>query len=187
MEKWKKVDGFPGYYVSDKGNLKSIDRLVKRVKKNGEEYYSSLKGRNIKATLDKHGYYKVNIADSSGKKKNRFIHRLVGIAFIDNPEHKPVINHKDANKTNNRLENLEWATLSENHQHAQENDLIAYPTGEKHWRGKKVAQYAPCGKLVNIFGSACLASKETGFHVSSISRAALGRVKPKSGYSWRYI
>lgn len=70
------------------------------------------------------------------------IHRAVAQMFIPNPENKPEVNHKDWNKTNNCVENLEWATHEENMRHARENNLIWHPKGEQHGRNRVSEQNA---------------------------------------------
>ena len=99
METWKKIEGFESYEVSDWGRVRRGERVLKA--RDG-------------ATG---GYLCVNLS-KGGITCNKRIHRLVGIAFIPNPDNKPTINHIDRDKTNNRLENLEWATHSEQHIHS---------------------------------------------------------------------
>lgn len=91
---------------------------------NGDNYEVSnfgeirnLKGKIIKPEILKKGYLRVSLCLNS-KNKKYLVHRLVALAFIPNPENKPVVNHEDGDKTNNRYDNLVWATSSENTQHA---------------------------------------------------------------------
>ena len=110
-EIWKDIEEFKEYYeISNLGNVR---------RKKGT---SHLKIKNRKYTYDKDGYYKVNLKIKQ-KGYNRFIHRLLAKAFIDNPENKPQVNHINGIKNDNRLENLEWCTLSENRQHAYDTGL----------------------------------------------------------------
>ena len=97
-EQWNKIQNFPNYYVSTFGNIKNIttNKLLK--------------------LCNKAGYYHVSLVNSTSRKSFK-IHRLVAIAFISNPENKPEVNHKDKNKLNNHIDNLEWATKSENNLH----------------------------------------------------------------------
>lgn len=106
-EIWKHVVGYEGYYiVSNFGNIRSIER-------NGTK-----KGGNILSLrTNKIGYKQCNI-QKDGKTKTVLVHRIVAQAFIPNPLNKPNINHKDFDKTNNCVDNLEWVTQSENCLHS---------------------------------------------------------------------
>lgn len=99
----KEIDGFDGYFVSDNG-------VVYSTKKNGgyptEMYEMALR-------TDKDGYLEVGLYKEK-KRYFRRVHRLVGDAFIPNPEHLPQINHKDGNVQNNDVSNLEWCTCTDN-------------------------------------------------------------------------
>ena len=77
-------------------------------------------------------------ADKKGYVLNRYhgyLHRLVAQNFIPNPDNKPEVNHINANKSDNRVENLEWVSHQDNMKHAQENGLM--PSGKNHYRYKK--------------------------------------------------
>lgn len=114
MAIWKPVVGYEGFYeVSDEGCLRSVDREV--------PYKSSgtmiRRGRPMKLNTNKYGYVDVRLG-KEGVETSHLMHRLVAMAFLENPEAKPQVNHKNGNKSDNRLENLEWSTLSENRLHA---------------------------------------------------------------------
>jgi hypothetical protein len=110
-EVWKDVKGFEGLYqVSNLGNVK---RLI------SERVFAE---RLIGRTIDRYGYVK-RVLSKDGKNNYFTEHRLVAIAFIDNPDNKPAVNHIYGIKTDNRVENLEWNTTIENHQHAIDTGL----------------------------------------------------------------
>jgi hypothetical protein len=105
MEVWKEIEGFEGLYeVSTEGRVRGIDRYVKS--SNGG--LNLWKGKELKQCL-RNGYKAVHLC-KDGKHKSYYVHRLVAIAFIDNPDNLPQINHKNENRTDNRIENLEWCS-----------------------------------------------------------------------------
>ena len=114
MEIWKDITGYEGYFqVSNLGNFRSLDRIIK-YKNSGTRLYPG-KPLLKETTLD--GYQRIVLMKEAIKR--RFMcHRLVAQEFIPNPENKPFINHINGNKSDNRAENLEWCTQSENELHS---------------------------------------------------------------------
>ena len=111
-EEWKDVEGFPNYLVSSEGRIWSKTRIIKRPSGNYLRHGHFMEGRD-----DTHGYLTVGIKNKK-QRKNVKIHRLVAIAFLENPENKREVNHINGIKTDNRKLNLEWMTSKENKSHA---------------------------------------------------------------------
>jgi hypothetical protein len=132
MEEWRDIPGYEGLYqVSNFGRVKSLRKSC------------VLKEQNLP-----NGYpYAALKVD--GVQRNRLIHRLVAAAFIQNPENKQEVNHKDGNKRNNHVENLEWVTRFENIKHAFDTELILKPGDErrKYFKGY-INIYNQNGKLL---------------------------------------
>jgi hypothetical protein len=105
----KPIKGYEGYYEVDSfGRVFSVERMVK-VNDNGRAYEKQVKARQLKQWMHNNGYKMVSLT-KDGKSISYYVHRLVAEAFIDNPNRYPIINHKDEDKTNNFVENLEWCT-----------------------------------------------------------------------------
>lgn len=126
-EVWRDVTDFEGHYqVSNLGRVRSLDRTIvdsKGVTRNR-------KGRIIKLNLKPSGYVNVNLQKGSNRKYFR-VHRLVAQEFIDNPNSYPEVNHINGIKDDNRAENLEWCTSSQNQKHAIELGLNVVAKGSK--------------------------------------------------------
>lgn len=113
-EIWHPCAGYETHYeVSNLGNVRSIERMVRHAKGGVKLSPSKL----LKQGRSKNGYLTVSFSVDSIK-SNQSVHRLVARAFIPNESNKPQVNHKDGNKHNNHVENLEWMTCSENGLHA---------------------------------------------------------------------
>lgn len=171
MEKWKKIDEFDGYFVSNKGRIKGI-KVLKPLETNC-------------------GYFRVCLY-KNGKKCYRLIHRLVADAFIPNLDNFPCVNHKDEDKSNNSVENLEWCDYQYNniynnrHVHCGEK-ISESKKGKSGSSTKKriVLQFNSDGVLINKFESTQDASRKTLYSQSSICTACLNNREYK-GYVWKY-
>lgn len=125
MEIFKSISGYEGIYeVSNLGTVRSIDRLI--VSRRGSKEIRE--GRTLKVELHSRGYLRVMLSRFDVHKKV-YIHRLVAETFIDNPLRKPQINHRNLNKKDNRVSNLEWCTLNENVKHYIDSRVLPRPTG----------------------------------------------------------
>lgn len=180
---WKSIQGYEGYYeVSDSGEVRSLDRYVTELTGKHAGNKRFLKGAMMKLTVGKtqrktKGYLVVNL------RKNHTswvvpVHVLVARAFIPNPDNMPTVNHKDGNKLNNHVSNLEWASYSENNSHA-------INTGLRNPRGVCVSQYTLDGVYVATYKSATEAARQTGFSRGAISHCINGRTKQAFGYVWK--
>lgn len=134
MENWKDIEGWEGFYqISDKGRVKSLSRLSKANRK--------LKEKIMKLATQRGGYLAVTLRDGEYI-VTKTVHRLVGKAFIVNPDNLPEINHKDGIKSNNCKENLEWCTKQDNMSHAISSGLISqFGENNPNWKGGHSATY----------------------------------------------
>lgn len=196
-EIWKDIIGYEGLYqVSNLGRIKSLKR--KTISRNGNtKYLKSEKERILKTVNDNNGYVIVYLCNN-GKNKMIRVHRLVAKTFIPNPEMKPVVNHINGIKNDNRLENLEWTTY-------QENIIHAYKTGLKVTTKKqiessikniliaceknkvKVDQFDLNGNYIKTWNSIQEASSFYNLSCSSgIIKCCKGKQKTAGNYIWKY-
>lgn len=178
-EIWKDVKEYEGYYqVSNLGRIRSVFRYKKV----------------LKMFHNKDNGYVYAILYKNKREKCCRVHRLVAQAFIENSLNKPFVNHKDGNKENNCVDNLEWCTVKENTQHAIKNGLLKIPKGEenhmyrkygdKHWNSKKVINI-DTGKIYNSFGE--IARELNITNASNIVANCKGKKKSAYGYHWQYL
>jgi hypothetical protein len=113
---WKDIVGFEGYYqVSCDGQVRGVDRFIR-------DGRNKIAGKILKPRLDEKGYVNVDLSINNIHRRKR-VHRLVAEAFIENPSCLPQVNHKDFNKQNNNVDNLEWLTNDANSLHFWSNDF----------------------------------------------------------------
>jgi hypothetical protein len=179
MEAWKTILGHNGYEISDCGNVRAKERQV--VYKDGR--IGNFPERLMKPMLTKKGYYKVHLSSNvtKGYRTSKLIHRLVAEMFIPNPLNKPQVNHKDGNKLNNHVTNLEWVTNDENHNHKIENNLAPVTHIPK-----KVGKFTKDGDLIEEFDSIYSAAKSMNARQWEVSRCAKGERKTFKGFVWKY-
>lgn len=160
-EIWKEIQGYEGLYaVSSKGRVKNIDT-----------------GKVLKNNINNHGYVRIGLYNGDGKRKWIRIHRLVAEAFIPNPDNLPQVNHKDENKTNNNVENLEWCLASKNIRHSV------------YQRSCKINQYTLDGEFIKTWESSKQIKRELGYHQSSIIQCCKGNKNYShvGGFKWEYV
>ncbi len=184
-EIWKPVLGYEGYYeVSNFGRVKSLDRYLYRVKKiKGKvykEYRYLVQGKILNPGILRTGYMSVILGKGTGERKTIRVHRLVACAFIQNPKDFPFVNHKDENKLNNRVDNLEWCTQKYN---------VNYGTATERRiksRSRMVLQYSKKKEFLRSFLSVNEAARFLGKEPSAIRNCLAGLSRSACGYCWEY-
>lgn len=122
-EEWRPVAGFEGFYeVSDLGRVRSCARYLA-----GGNRPRSLPDRLMTGAVKNNGYVLISLRKPREKQVKRLLHRLVAIAFIPARADAPEVNHRDGDKLNNVVSNLEWCTHAENMAHAWDSGLIPLP------------------------------------------------------------
>lgn len=182
-EVWRPVVGWEGLYeVSNLGRVRSLVRYYDIINKLGIPMHIKRGGKVLNSKVMPNGYIIVRL-HKDGEETNALAHRLVAQAFIPNPYNLPVVNHKDQDKANNRVENLEWCTISYNvtYMGAREEGAIKIrkPIEQLTMDGQHVAYYDCIKTLHRLTGGR--------FHSRNIKRACLGlHQKTAYGFRWRY-
>ena len=178
-EYWKPVVGYEGLYeVSNFGRVKRLRRLI-------TNQYNSfyIEEKILKPQKNRCGYLYINLY-KNGIMKHITIHKLVAEAFIDNPDNLPQVNHKDENKANNNVNNLEWCDRKYNQNYGTRNKRIS----EKMINGKlskPVLQYDLDGNLIREWASA-MECDRNGFNQGNVSACCRGKRKTYKGSIWKY-
>lgn len=165
MEKWQEIEGYEGYYeISNLGRIKSLEQT----KENSLGFKFYRKEQILKQQINHKGYC-VATLNKEGKRKTLFVHRLVALAFIKNLENKPQVNHIDCNKNNNKVENLEWVTGSENCKHAYDNNLNINLKNKAIKTSKKISCFKDGEKIIfNSINECARSIKSTQANIQRI-------------------
>jgi hypothetical protein len=185
-EIWKDILGYEGFYqVSNLGRVRSVDRIVKG--KFGSIQHK--KGVMLAPAINTAGYYSVALTKNAKGKAFR-VHRLVAEAFIPNPSNYPIINHKDENKLNNNVNNLEWCTYSYNtiYNNSIARRLSVKNKNRSYGCEKKVYQYNIDGHLIKTWKSLMEVSRELHVPWGNIANCCRGGKYRHTayGYKWSY-
>ena len=167
QEIWRDIEGYEGLYqVSNKRRVKSLN------------YNKSGKEGILKPRKSKDGYLQLQL-HKEGECKDYRVHRLVGQTFLENLEGLPEINHKDEDKTNNCVENLEWCSSEYNKNYGTRNKRVS----------KSLSKPLMCVEINEIFNSAQEAQEQTGIDASSIGKCANHRkyFHTARRLHWQYI
>lgn len=175
QEVWKDIAGYEGLYqVSNHGRVKSLERF------NVNTGSYELRERMLKLSHNKRGYPMVMLINKTNR-KGKAVHRLVAEAFIPNPDCLPQVNHKDENKNNNCVDNLEWCDNSYNHNYGTRIERCAAKLK------KKVVQYSIGGVFIAEYEGIRDAAKANNFKsCSCISECCNEKRKTAYGYIWKY-
>lgn len=183
---WKPIKGYEGFYeVSDTGEVRSVDRVRSANILHVTE--TRIKGKILKQNRKRNGYKTVDLSREN-KIKTALVHRLVAETFIPNSDNLRFVNHKDSNRENNNVSNLEWVTAQENRMHGIESGYVAF----------KCAHSIMCLETGMLFERPLLAAKwvyennpdaiksTLRIAAQNIRGACKGRTPKAYGYTWKY-
>lgn len=183
MEEWRTIPGYEGLYeVSSLGRVRSL----------GKYYYEKYNNKLIKLysppkmlsqTYDIDKYLRITLIKNH-KRVRTSVHRVVAMAFIENPDDKPQVNHINGRKDDNRVENLEWCTPQENIIHAHKTGLCGINA-----MSKPVAKLDETGNILEVYKSAreatvSIGKKGSNTNISRVCNRGFGRC---GGYQWKWI
>ena len=165
--------GFPNYTITDDGRVFSLD------------YMHTMKKKDLKKHNINNGYFDVTLFNENGRKWWS-VHRLVALTFIPNPYNLPQVNHKDENKTNNIVGNLEWCSRAYNINYGTRNERCAEKNLNRKDQSRPVKQFTKDGVFVKEYPSMMEVERQTGYACSFIAKCCKGKYKQAYSYIWRY-
>lgn len=196
MEIWKDIEGFEGkYQVSNLGNVRSL------------RFRNQNFSKDLTQKINNKGYKVVNLTDNS-KNKPALVHRLVAMAFVDNPNNYPIVNHKDENPQNNHADNLEWCTYSYNtiysmnihpeRKRINADNLEKYsPRNKKgvpHKFRNQVAILDDNNNTIKVYDNAVTAASILGLHTCNVTEVCkankkrqIGKKRRTGGYIFEFL
>ena len=186
-EIWKDIPEYEGLYqVSNLGRVKSLKRLDKRNR--------IVKEKILKHGIDTNGYHLVKLYKYD-KPRTLKVHRLICQVFIQNPNNYTEVNHKDEDKSNNCVDNLEWCTRKYNVNYGNRTNKAKNHPNCKHRLGvlgkdnpnsKIVIQYTKDGEFIKSWNCTHEVERKLGVRSSSVSACARGNIKSAGGFIWKY-
>lgn len=179
-DEWKELTGFSKYLFSSAGKI-----------------WSKKKHTETSLSYSSDGYLKVGLTNDEGRCVSTGVHRLIALAFIPNPENKPTVNHKNHDKTDNRVENLEWATVTEQNRHRRKppREIQRLVSSRKVWRcsldGEKLESYETmrdAAKWVFDEGLTSVKDFNNGNNIKTkICAVCQKRYQRKTAYGFKWI
>ena len=167
-EIWKPIPNYPNYMVSSNGRVKSLN------------YRGTNKEKILKPSLNTNGYYQISLCQN-GKPTKHKVHRLVAYTFLPNPNNYPHVNHKDEDKTNNAVNNLEWCDVKYNNNYGTHNERVANANSIP------IIQFTKSGKYIRTWKSGTEVERIIGVSSSSISSCCKGKKKTAGKSIWKKV
>ena len=186
-EVWKNIPEYEDcYQVNNFGRIKSLSRKIKHKNNQIHNIKEQIIKPHLTGYLSNNSQYKRVELSKNNISKGFSIHRLVAEAFIDNPENKCCVNHIDGDKHNNKVENLEWVTISENNQHAYKLGLKVSKKGKYSSKSKKIVQKTKSGEIIKVWDCLSCINIDNNFVYQYVSRVLSGKRKHYKGFKWEY-
>lgn len=175
-EIWRDVVGYEDtHQVSNLGRVRVKERVINT--STGKRKYKS-KLLNIQTSV---GGYKFVILIVNNNRKTAYIHRLIAEAFIPNPDNLPCVNHKDEDKSNNIVDNLEWCTVAYNNTYGTRLEKVSKTSS------KAIIQYSLDDKFIRIWDSAHEVARVLGYNQGNICNCCNNKLKTAHKFKWRYV
>lgn len=175
MEKWKDIDGFPGYQVSNTGKVRSYIN---------NRHGVGTESHEIKPSITKNGRASVQL----GRGNRKSVHRLVADAYIPNPNNYPIVRHLDDNPRNNHEDNLAWGTQKDNMQDCvRHGRLVGDTRAAIESKKKRVIAYSKDGKTSMEFNSIQEAARVLNVWPQHICSVLQGKISQTGGWIFDYV